>query len=240
MIILDFGSGDTCKNDKKQIKDMIDQLADVDRKRECVIKWQLFNDIDGATPLTEDNFDYAYHYATSMKFGVTASVFDEKSCDFLIRNHEIPFVKIACITSKYKFRKHLGLLIPNILWYKRSHALDYDIPTIISIESLKDGARVIHKYGGDYHDTTFLICDPSYPGDIKKYDDILGDNKLENNFLTIEGCRIGISDHTIGLGLYKKYKPNTWEKHYCLDYQTSADKEWSITPQQLKEVLNGS
>lgn len=95
MIILDFGSGNTCKNDKGYIKRMIDELHKVDPKRKCVIKWQLFKECGGNTPLTQESFDYAYNYAKKeYDRKTTASVFDKESLDFLL-TYKVPFIKIA-------------------------------------------------------------------------------------------------------------------------------------------------
>lgn len=94
-IILDFGSGNTCRNSKAIIKDMYDQLKEKDNGRyEIIVKWQLFENAGANTPLNKNAFDYAYHYGKSLGYKVTASVFDRKSLDFLM-TYDIPFIKIA-------------------------------------------------------------------------------------------------------------------------------------------------
>ena len=94
-IILDFGSGNTCKNDKEYISKMYDELKKVDTgKHEIIVKWQLFEVAGENIPLTKKSFDYAYEYGNELGYKVTASIFDKESLDFLLK-HEIPFVKIA-------------------------------------------------------------------------------------------------------------------------------------------------
>lgn len=94
-IILDFGSGNTCRNNKDYIKQMYLKLKRVDGGRhEVVVKWQLFKVAGANKPLTEDSFDYAYKLGQEMGYQVTASVADLDSLNFLL-NYDIPFVKIA-------------------------------------------------------------------------------------------------------------------------------------------------
>jgi sialic acid synthase SpsE len=95
MIILDFGSGNTCKNDIKYIERMIDELKAVDTgKHEIVIKWQLFQEVGENIPLKTYQFHHAYKYAALCGYKTTASVFDKFSLDFLL-DYKVPFVKIA-------------------------------------------------------------------------------------------------------------------------------------------------
>ena len=95
MIILDFGSGNTCKNDLNYVKRMIDELKAVDTgKHEIVIKWQLFHEAGDNTPLWLSMFSFAYEYAKGNGYKTTASVFDMPSLRYLLL-FDIPFVKIA-------------------------------------------------------------------------------------------------------------------------------------------------
>lgn len=94
MIILDFGSGNTCKNDLDYAMRMIDELAKVDTKKQSIIKWQLFVVAGDNLPLKRTIFDKAFGYATSKGFQTTASVFDLDSFYFLSR-YPVPFIKIA-------------------------------------------------------------------------------------------------------------------------------------------------
>lgn len=95
VIILDFGSGNTCKNNKDYVKNMYDELKKVDTgKHKIIIKWQLFQLAGENIPLRHEIFDYAYKYGHQLGYEVTASIFDRESLDFLLQ-YKIPFVKIA-------------------------------------------------------------------------------------------------------------------------------------------------
>jgi sialic acid synthase SpsE len=94
-IILDFGSGNTCKNSKPYIKKMYDKLKEIDNnKHEIIVKWQLFEKAGNNIPLSKQSFDYAYHYGKDLGYQVTSSIFDRHSLDFLM-TYEVPFIKIA-------------------------------------------------------------------------------------------------------------------------------------------------
>ena len=96
MIIADFGSGNTCKNDYNIIQNMIDEFVKAigGTRDDVVIKWQLFQEAGANQPLNWRMFDYAYSYAHSYGYKTTASVFDPDSVKFLLR-YPIPFVKYA-------------------------------------------------------------------------------------------------------------------------------------------------
>ena len=99
LVILDFGSGETCRNDWRIVRQMIEDLKDVDTgKCEVVIKWQLFKKISYSggelLPLDLYLFDIAHNYADKLGYKTTASVFDNDSLEFLT-DYEVPFIKIA-------------------------------------------------------------------------------------------------------------------------------------------------
>lgn len=269
MLILDFGSGDTCKNDKNQIKEMIDQLSIYDEERKAVIKWQLFKNLSHVQSLDNESFEYAYKYAKDLGFKTTASIFDKESLEFLLK-YDVPFIKIACQTNLYDFRKATYAFIKDI---------PINIPLVVSVEypdlinelstpvslskkvaKSKKKTTTIKKenysfnhinsvdadtldfpvdeeqieeeieYQTEYlpmHDIKFLCCIPKYPATKKEYE-----NTFTNNLLLK-----GISDHTLNLDLYKKFKPDIYERHYILPSQTSLDKAWSITPEELEQIL---
>ena len=111
-IILDFGSGNTCKNDKAYIKRMIDELCDIDNeKHEVIIKWQLFEKAGNNIPLDRDLFHFAYNYAGIMGYKTTASVFDEGSLSFLLK-YDVPFIKIANNKKYYPLMDLIPFRIP--------------------------------------------------------------------------------------------------------------------------------
>lgn len=209
-IILDFSGGETCRNNKKTVKKMIDELDRVDtRKHEVIIKWQLFSKSPKPSKpkvLDKDIFDYAYNYAKKYGYMTTASIFDDKSLDFLM-TYTIPFIKIACRPGLYHFIEKIGIEI------------------IVSIE-LAGMERILNReYKGK--DIKYLCCIPKYPANYFDYKLIFCD-KLWN----------GISDHTTSLELFKEYESEIYEKHYKLNNSTGKDAGlWAATPEQLKEIL---
>ena len=204
MIILDTGSGGTCRNSRRVVKDMIHALAEVDLDRKCILKMQLWD--KGTEPqcsrLEWEVFDYAFDVARNEGFRTTASVFDKPSLDFLLE-HDIPFVKLA----NRPYLRHLARYVPR-------------------------GIPIIGSYTpDDFRDETDLfdygmICVSDYPADPKYYESA---GSLLN---------AGISDHTVGLDLWRKYHPSVYEKHFKLEGQTGPDcGPWCITPQELVEVV---
>lgn len=100
-IILDFGSGNTCKNDLKYIKKMYDELKKVDNgKHNIIVKWQLFKDDGVNTPLHPNSFNFAYNYGRELGYQVTSSVNDVESLEYLTK-FEIPFIKISNNYTRY-------------------------------------------------------------------------------------------------------------------------------------------
>lgn len=94
LIILDMGSGNTCKNDLSVIMQMIDEVPR-SRRHEIILKWQLFKGAEENIPLSHTSFNFAYEYAEMQGFRTTASVFDAESLDFLVKHYYIPFIKFA-------------------------------------------------------------------------------------------------------------------------------------------------
>jgi sialic acid synthase SpsE len=145
MIIIDMGSGNTCRNDFEYGKRMIDELMRVDScKQEIIIKWQLFEKCGDNIPLNRGLFWKLYEYAWGVHgYKTTASVFDENSLNFLLR-FEVPFIKIA----------------NNKACYPLIEKIPEGIPIIKSVGSPED-------FNGD---CTFLCCVSEYPADIKQYE----------------------------------------------------------------------
>lgn len=95
MIIVDMGSGNTCKNSIEYACRMVKELSDVDsRKHEVIIKWQLFDKAGKNEPLNLEVFGRAFQYASCLGYATTASVFDENSLDCLLKWNPA-FIKIA-------------------------------------------------------------------------------------------------------------------------------------------------
>lgn len=104
-IILDFGSGNTCKNDKRIIETMIRQVAEFDTTHEVIIKWQLFQSAPPNVPLDRECFKYAYNLADHLCIETTSSVFDLDSLRYLM-GFRVPFVKIANRPDLYELYQY--------------------------------------------------------------------------------------------------------------------------------------
>lgn len=216
-IILDFGSGNTCKNNKEIIKEMIDNLKKIDSgKFEIIIKWQLFKTAGENIPLNQNLFVFAMRYAKEKGYKTTASVFDVDSLNFLLGfKDDIPFIKIAN-NSRYYFL--IGLIPRKIPIY-------ISIPGEID-DFLKTNGKNIDAC---LYNLQYFYCVSKYPAAIGDY---------ENNFILNTEQLCYISDHTTNFDLFNKYKPNKIEWHYKLQNSTGLDAgEFARTPDQLKEIL---
>ena len=208
MIILDFGSGNTCKNDPDYIIRMIDELDAVDsRKHEVIIKWQLFDRQVGENEVLQAwAFSHAYNYAATKGYKTTASVFDKEALKFLL-GFDIPFVKLANR--------------PDLYW------LAGEVPRKIPV--------YVSTGGAEYPDIAdvLLYCVSKYPAEVKDYK-----NKMLLNDMLGLNDYIGLSDHTTDFTLYHKYKPSIYECHYRLADSTGPDAGlFARTPEALREVL---
>ena len=210
MIIIDMGSGATCKNDIAYIKRMLDELRKVDSGRhKVVIKWQLFapETVPYLEPLSPLAFDEAYRYAEALGYKTTASVFDTWALSKLLQ-YRVPFVKFACRPWVYPL---IG--VADMLEQK----------AMVSVADMATGAQLKSQWDAD-----ILCCVPKYPTDIEAYEAEFDECDL----------RIGISDHTENWDLYTEYEPDIYECHYCLDDSTGPDaSSFARTPAMLKGVL---
>lgn len=205
MKIIDFGSGNTCKNDKLTILTMIGKICGIDKEQKSILKFQLFEKAGDNIPLDRKMFDYAYWMASECGFQTTASVFDESSLKFLLE-YEVPFIKIAN-NPKYYYLKDLIRSARPVL------------PIAISWnDNQPKGNNLIP-----------LCCVSKYPSEISDYEDCFNPVDLQK----------GISDHTTNWSLYRKYKPEIYECHFCLEDSTGPDAgPFARRPEQLRELFN--
>jgi len=215
-IILDFGSGNTCKNESKYIKRMYDELKKIDtHKHEVIIKWQLFSVCGGNIPLTKECFEYACYYGDQLGYKTTSSVFDRETLKYLLL-FDVPFVKIPN-------RRHLDYLIDLVPEH---------VPVYVSKSSLLEiqhEVKNIEGYGcfsAPRTEMEQLWCISKYPAQIRDYEK-LKMQRYDN-----------ISDHTNSFDLFYRYEPKIIEWHYKLKDSTGLDaSEFARTPEQLKEIL---
>lgn len=211
-IILDFGSGNTCLNDHKIVAKMIDKLDEAVKSKKTnhniTIKWQLFQEAGDNIPLLHEVFDTAYKLALSKGYNTTASVFDTDSLVFL-SNYDVPFIKIANNPASYALIKHCPRSIPLLISYDTVNKLEFIQSHLLS------------------HDKQCL-CVSKYPAEISDYEELAGNKER----------LLALSDHTVGIDLYKKYVPYIWEKHFKLVDSAGKDAgDFAITPKELKEIL---
>ena len=120
MFILDFSSGETCKNNIDYAKRMIDSIPPSDKA--VVIKWQLFENIKPLTPLDRRVYLQARKYAKEKGYRTGSSFFDEASLAFLLQGNA-DFVKMAARPHLYKLLEQvpdyvpLVVSVPNYTWY---------------------------------------------------------------------------------------------------------------------------
>ena len=146
IFILDFGSGNTCKNNYVTIQRMIDEIADIDSDRKFIIKYQLFEKAGNNIPLFLSCFNKAYEYAEKLGYQTTASVFDINSLNFLM-NFDVPFIKIANRPELY----HLIGEVPR------------KIPVLTSVKDQWYNST-------DLQFSNVLACVSNYPAKIEDYE----------------------------------------------------------------------
>lgn len=217
MIILDFGSATTCRNDTAEVERMIRALAFVDtNKNKVAIKWQLFKDVyyqgEKLPELDHDVYLHAKECAGRYGYDTTASVFDKASLDFLLET-DPPFIKIAARPDIYPLVSSIPADMPIIISVASQH--DYDHFTWIS--------KVSH---GNVEG--IMCCVPDYPAVPESYVKTFNPHDL----------RAGISDHTEDWTLYRMYLPPLYECHFALDDSTGLDaQDFARRPESLREIL---
>ena len=210
-IVLDFGSGNTCRNDWDYVKRMIDELKAVDTgKHEVITKWQLFKKAGDNIPLEPKIFEAAYIYAQQLGYKTTSSVFDKESLDFLLQ-FDVPFIKLA---NRRDLDWLAGEIPRKTMIYK-------------SYGSPEELGCLMHQ--NEYR----LLCVSEYPTTMKRYEEVFP--KLE---YYLGNYQYGLSDHTTDFTLWHRYRPDVVEWHYGLPDSTGLDAgPFMRTPEQLREVL---
>ena len=195
------------------MRHMIESLADVDAKRVSTIKWQLWTrgTERQCVRLNWALFKQAYLYAERLGFRTTASVFDVEALRYLL-TFDVPFVKIA----NRPYLRHLSRYVPR------------GIPIVYSVGSFADYEDLCDD--GIQRTDPVMLCISQYPAHADDY---------KEHLLELTDCDVGISDHTIGFDLWRKYHPEVYEKHLRLESSTGPDAgPWAATPSELKEVLD--
>lgn len=165
-IILDFGSGNTCKNDLIYIKKMYDELKKVDTgKHEIIVKWQLFRNDNVNTPLHPNSFNFAYNYGRELGYKVTSSVNDVESLNYLIK-FDIPFVKISNNYNRY----FLINLIPNNYKVYVSGVFSYPKSNMVVFNCISKYPASIEDYENKFDNLSENVSDHTVDFELyKKY-----------------------------------------------------------------------
>jgi sialic acid synthase SpsE len=157
MIIVDMGSGNSCRNSWDVIQEMILALMSVDtHKHPIILKWQLFEKSGLNVPLQRELFGKAFRFAWDQGYDTTASVFDQPSLNFLLRFHDqygLSFIKIA----NQKASVDLLEIIPE------------EIRVIRSV-----GESELFNGNGDC-----MCCVSKYPAKKLEYEKIFKENQLK-------------------------------------------------------------
>ena len=214
-ILLDFGSGVT-NYDFAEIQLMINKILDArdanDSKKRTIIKFQLFTTktIAYLPPLSRKLFMYAYEYCDLAGLECTASVFDEASLGFLL-TFDVKSIKIAA-------REWCYPLIDK---------MPKDIEIFVSVDGAHKKQDILERYGKD-RNIVFLNCVPEYPASRTVYESLYG-----------QGLAHSISDHTIGLDLYRDYEPNYYEKHVTShhDNRVPDRSAYACTIEEIAGIL---
>jgi sialic acid synthase SpsE len=210
-IVLDLGSGNTCGNSIDYGIKMIDEIIAVDNHKHEII---LKMQLFKDQPPNEH-----------LKRNVFAAMFEYarlKGYKMTASVFDMESLKFLLTFKDLPFIKIACR--PDLKW------IIGEVPRKIPVYASAD-----FSYSNIESKEEILFCIPKYPAQIKEY-------------LPVEGeccCSmpnvINISDHTIGIELFKRYKDklHIWEKHFVLEYNdTNPDAgPFAITPQELKEAL---
>lgn len=154
-----------------------------------------------------------------------SSPFDATAVDFL-ETLDCPIYKIASFEN---------IDIPLIRKVARTGKPVIISSGMASLDELQDAVDTLKTYGCP--DVTLLKCTSTYPA-----------SPRNSNLLTIPDmrarfpdCRIGLSDHTMGIGVAVAaiaLGAEVLEKHFCLSrVQGGVDSAFSMEPQEMTQLV---
>lgn len=176
-------------------------------------KFQLYDKSIGDNPLTKEQAKELFDFGRKIGIQVFFSVFDVERVEWC-KEIGVNFYKIA-----YSERDNLPLM----------KALPDDKVIIISTD-YRNG-HAIYQTGKQYYCIRTLYCVSKYPAQLQE---VALDKALEGRYRYD-----GYSDHTIGLDAAKlafAWGADIVEKHFAIDHKIGVDAEWSMTPEELKEL----
>lgn len=150
--------------------------------------------------------------------------FDFTAVDYL-EKLDVPCYKIASFEN---------IDVPLIRYVAQTHKPMIISTGMASLDELKELVDTVHKNGCD--DLTLLKCTSSYPA-----------TPRDSNILTIPelkkifGCHVGISDHTLGIGVAVASVAlggTVIEKHFTTSRaEGGVDSVFSMEPQEMKQLV---
>lgn len=150
--------------------------------------------------------------------------FDFTAVDYL-EKLDVPCYKIASFEN---------IDIPLIRYVAQTHKPMIISTGMASLDELKELVDTVHKNGCD--DLTLLKCTSSYPA-TPKDSNILTIPELKKIF----GCHVGISDHTLGIGVAVASVAlggTVIEKHFTTSRaEGGVDSVFSMEPQEMKQLV---
>lgn len=182
----------------------------------------------------------------------------------LYANHpEIPNVELSFCDAKmlFDYGKEIGIEVffsvfdvERVKWCEDIGVRRYKIASGVMNRKLWKAVihtlePIIFSHTGTYElpypvesrRLTSLICPPGYPAHPDKHTFWFSGSGLHDS--GIKNCGSGFSDHTIGLDAAKialARGAQIVEKHFAVDHKTGADAEWSMTPDELRELKRWS
>ena len=154
-------------------------------------------------------FDF-FEYGRDIGIEVFFSVFDVERVKWC-EEMGVRRFKVACSAKKDK--RLMGYLYGT------------EMPIIVSLEYPERG---VYPDRGNYH---YLFCVSKYPAEVSDY--------LKYASPAYRCYYEGISDHTIGIDAAKialARGAQIIEKHFAISHDKGVDAEWSMTPDELREL----
>jgi pseudaminic acid synthase len=154
-----------------------------------------------------------------------SSPFDETAVDFL-ESLNVPLYKIASFENTHHplLRKVASTGKPVIM-----------STGVASLEEIEESVEILRNAGCT--DLTLLKCTSTYPATADNTN-LITIPFLKNRF----GCRIGLSDHTMGIGVSVAavaLGASVIEKHFTLRRADGGvDSAFSMEPQEMKQLVH--
>lgn len=175
--------------------------------------------------LSFEQFDVLERYCDEIGITFLSTPFDLKSIEFL-NTFDMPFWKIPSgeITN-----------VPYLIKIAETRKPVVMSTGMCNMEDVKFAVNLLKKYG--VKEISLLHCNTEYPTPFEDVN-LKAINTLKETF----NCRIGYSDHTVGIEVSvaaTAMGAEIIEKHFTLDRNMEGpDHKASLEPQELKYMVN--